>query len=90
MSNDNMWDGTERRLMPHPYELYQHVDGRLIQIRDDLARIAQRQDDHERKLRGIEDSIQQASGMARLLRYVIVFSGVAWGFFLWARDHLVL
>ena len=88
--DDGFWDGRERRNLPHPYEFYQHVDTRLIQIREDLARVGQRQDDHERKLRGIEDSIQQAAGMARLLRIVIAASAIVWGFLAWSKDHLVL
>jgi hypothetical protein len=85
--DDVKWDGIDRRANPHPYELFQHMDARFIQIREDLARIVSRQDDHERKLRGIDDSIQQAAGMARMLRWVIVLSGASWAGAVWLKEH---
>ena len=78
---------TERRKMPHPYELFQHIDGRFLQLREDLCRIVMRQDDHERKLRNIEDALQQAAGMAKMVRIAIIGIGIVWGLFVWAETH---
>lgn len=82
---DTTW--VERRKMPHPYELFQHMDGRFLQLREDLSRIVSRQEDHERKLRAIEDLMQQACGMTRLARLTVVVAGVLWGLFVWAETH---